>query len=85
MEGWASASCTACSAPVVEAYRSRGWGLVAEALSRPAVLEELTGLAELHAAAAEVLAGSEAAEAVDAGGELEGGGEGEEDEDWTEL
>ncbi|KAG2499228.1 hypothetical protein HYH03_002807 [Edaphochlamys debaryana] len=99
MEGWAFPQCTACSAAVVQAYRARGWELIREALADPSSLEALTGLAELHAAAAARMEESEQAEGEK--GEGRGGGEGgeeqggaaegkgedgeDEEEDWTEL
>ncbi|GIL43342.1 hypothetical protein Vafri_1113 [Volvox africanus] len=65
MEGWAFAQCTACSAAVVEAYRTRGWNLVREALQSPAALETLTGLSELHASAAAMMEDDEMEEGDD--------------------
>ncbi|KAG2455180.1 hypothetical protein HYH02_000996 [Chlamydomonas schloesseri] len=79
MEGWAFGQCTACSAAVVDAYRRRGWGLVAEALASPASLEALTGLAELHAAAAAAMM-DDVEEEEDEEEEEEGKGKGRREE-----
>lgn len=54
MVGQGFSQCTACSKTVVERYRSDGWGFVREVLAEPYVLEELTGLAELHRQAAAI-------------------------------
>lgn len=72
MEGWAFVQCTACSEAVVGAFRERGWGLVRAALDSPRHLEELTGLAELHAAAAKL--GEADGCSDDEDGDVEGGG-----------
>ncbi len=74
MEGWAFVQCTACSEAVVGAFRERGWGLVRAALDSPRHLEELTGLAELHAAAAKL---GEADDSSDGEDVREGGAGGE--------
>jgi ubiquitin-like modifier-activating enzyme ATG7 len=95
MTGQAFSQCTACSPAVLQQYRSQGWGFVRQVLSQPSLLEELTGLAELHRqAAAMSLTDSDdeaqegagqtaAAGAAAAVGEEQGGSE--EEEDWTEL
>lgn len=70
--GHAYERCSACSTRVVDAWAARGDDFLLEALLDPRVLEEVTGLAELHST-------------VDSMLEVEGeGGEGGED-DWTEL
>lgn len=50
--------CSACSDPIVSAYRSEGWGFVKKALNSREYVAELSGLAEVQrqaeAAAAEV-------------------------------
>jgi len=85
MVGPASAVCTACSPPVVAAFKAGGVAWVLQALSDRAVLEGVAGLTALHAAmdAREVEGeeGSEGAAAPLGGGS---GGE-EEEEEWTEL
>ena len=88
MTGPASAVCTACSPPVLQAYADGGVGWVLEALADPRgpPLEGVSGLTALHAA-------MDAREAGEAGGEEEeeeeegGGVSGEdgEEEAWTEL
>jgi len=51
LTGFAFPSCTACSSTVVEEYESFGVEFVMTALQNPASLEELTGLAKVHAMA----------------------------------
>ncbi len=41
--------CTACSDPVVHAYRERGADLVLDVMDEPGKLEQLTGLDKLQA------------------------------------
>jgi ubiquitin-like modifier-activating enzyme ATG7 len=90
MVGQAFSQCTACSPVVLQQYRSQGWGFVQQVLSQPSLLEELTGLAELHRQAAamsltdsddEATEGDGSAAAAAAGVQQDSG----EEEDWTEL
>ncbi|KIY95304.1 autophagy-related protein 7 [Monoraphidium neglectum] len=88
MEGRAFSQCTACSDAVVALWRARGAAFVMEALRRPGMLEEVTGLAELHrqaAAAAEARAAALEAAAAEEGGGVGGGGDDGEGDEWTEL
>jgi len=90
MEGRAFSQCTACSDSVIGQWHARGPTFILDALRRPGMLEEITGLAELHRraarmAAAEAVAAEATAAARAARGEGEGGGDDEEEEDWTEL
>jgi ubiquitin-like modifier-activating enzyme ATG7 len=88
MEGRAFSQCTACSDAVVSRWQAGGAEFVMEALRSPGMLEEVTGLAELHRRGAAMAAAEEAASAAAAAARAEGGGgggsEGEE-EDWLEL
>ena len=53
VSGAAFERCTACSTPVLDAYKARGIDFCLDVFNGPAsVLEEITGLNELHAAAA---------------------------------
>jgi ubiquitin-like modifier-activating enzyme ATG7 len=83
MVGQAFSQCTACSPAVLQQYAAEGWGFVSCVLHNPGLLEELTGLAELHrqAAALDLESGSD--DDSDAGGAAapRQAGEGE----WTEL
>jgi ubiquitin-like modifier-activating enzyme ATG7 len=83
MEGRAFSQCTACSDAAVVKWRADGPAFVLEALSRPGMLEEVTGLAELQRAAAAAMAEAEAG-AGGSGGGKGGSGSGDE-EDWLEL
>jgi ubiquitin-like modifier-activating enzyme ATG7 len=88
MVGQAFSQCTACSPVVLQQYRSHGWGFVQQVLSQPSLLEELTGLAELHRQAAAMAPtdsdddddGQEGEKAAGEGAQGSG-----EEEDWTEL
>jgi ubiquitin-like modifier-activating enzyme ATG7 len=80
--GEAYSQCTACSPAVLEEYAAHGWEFVRQALMRPAALEELTGLAALHAQAA-ALALGDGDEGEDGGDDADG--EGGDEEDWLEL
>lgn len=51
MTGHAYRQCTACSEAVVRAYRRGGVDFVMQAVRTPKVLEDVTGLTELHRAA----------------------------------
>lgn len=51
LTGAAFSQCTACSPAVVAALRFGGWPWLLSALREPKMLEELTGLAAMHAAA----------------------------------
>lgn len=87
MRAQAFSQCTACSDMVVEAYRSKGWDFVLEAMQRPSMLEELTGLHALHQTALDYLEDDEieAAEGHEVDrthSNKESFGEGE---DWTAL
>jgi ubiquitin-like modifier-activating enzyme ATG7 len=87
MVGQAFSQCTACSPAVLQQYRSQGWGFVQQVLSQPSLLEELTGLAELHKqAAAMALTDSEGEEGREGEEAAAGRGQGSgQEEDWTEL
>ncbi|KAL4422919.1 hypothetical protein ABPG75_009116 [Micractinium tetrahymenae] len=50
LAGQAFSQCTACSLAVVREYRRRGAGFLLEGLLHPNMLEDLTGLTELHRA-----------------------------------
>ncbi|CAG9461675.1 unnamed protein product [Pedinophyceae sp. YPF-701] len=67
MTGTAYSCCTACSEAVVSRYRARGWDFVAEALSHPGKLEEVSGLADLKAGADACLLGGEESDGGSAG------------------
>eukprot|EP00882_Tetradesmus_deserticola_P015848 GHRQ01016898.1.p1 GENE.GHRQ01016898.1~~GHRQ01016898.1.p1 ORF type:complete len:260 (-),score=105.96 GHRQ01016898.1:574-1353(-) len=88
MVGQAFSQCTACSPAVLQQYRSQGWGFVQQVLAQPSLLEELTGLADLHRQAAALTLtdsdedGQEGDEAAAGAGTQQGSGE---EEDWTEL
>ena len=47
MVGTAFKQCTACSVPVVDEFRARGWRFVLEALRDPESIEKVSGLKEL--------------------------------------
>lgn len=49
LTGQAFQQCTACSPTVVEQYKQHGWSFLQQALHDPKMLEDLTGLAKLHA------------------------------------
>jgi ubiquitin-like modifier-activating enzyme ATG7 len=48
--------CSACSEPVLDAYRQEGWTFVSKALNNPLYIEELSGLAEVHRQAEKAVA-----------------------------
>jgi ubiquitin-like modifier-activating enzyme ATG7 len=87
MVGQAFSQCTACSPVVLQQYRCQGWGFVQQVLSQPSLLEELTGLAELHRqAAAMALTDSDEEEGQEGEGAAVKGPQGSGgEEDWTEL
>ena len=86
MQGQGFSQCTGCSEAVVKAYEEQGWGFVREVLEKPGVLEELTGLAELHRQMQLMVDDCDFEEEED-GGEEEGGraSEGGSDDGWAEL
>lgn len=54
MTGHAYRQCTACSEAVVGAYRRGGVEFVMQAVKTPSMLEDITGLTELHRAAEQI-------------------------------
>ncbi|KAL2020939.1 hypothetical protein VTK56DRAFT_7826 [Thermocarpiscus australiensis] len=58
INGWSYPQCSACSSPIISAYKSEGWEFVKKALNSREYVAELSGLAEVQrkaeAAAAEV-------------------------------
>lgn len=48
VKGRAYDCCSACSAPIVKAYREGGWDFVKRALNEKNYVEELSGLAEVQ-------------------------------------
>lgn len=100
MQGAAFSQCTACSPAVVDAYRADGWAFIDRVLSQPSWLEEVTGLAQLHAAVAAmdlkeqqkvVAAGAAAAGGGEQSGQHKNDSQGDDDcdsgddDDWMEL
>jgi ubiquitin-like modifier-activating enzyme ATG7 len=87
MVGQAFSQCTACSPVVLQQYRSQGWGFVQQVMTQPSLLEELTGLAELHRqAAAMTLIDSDDDEGEEGQGAAAAREQGSgEEEDWTQM
>lgn len=48
IKGRAYDCCSACSEPIVNAYREGGWDFVKRALNEKEYVEELSGLAEVQ-------------------------------------
>ncbi|KAL0033968.1 hypothetical protein WJX79_000179 [Trebouxia sp. C0005] len=49
LSGQAFRQCTACSQTIVDQYKQHGWSFLWQALQDPKMLEDLTGLTQLHA------------------------------------
>ncbi|KAL2260621.1 hypothetical protein VTK26DRAFT_5312 [Humicola hyalothermophila] len=69
--------CSACSRPVVDAYRAEGWEFVKKALNSREYVAELSGLAEVQRQAEKAAAEAEAEWGDEEGGEEEEEEEGE--------
>ena len=74
IRGHAYPNCSACSAPVLDAYRKEGWEFVQRALLEKDYISELSGLAEIQRQA-ELAAADLEWDDEEGGGEDEGEGE----------
>jgi ubiquitin-like modifier-activating enzyme ATG7 len=59
IKGRAYDCCSACSEPIIKAYRENEWDFVKRALNEKGYVEELSGLAEVQRRATAVEEGSE--------------------------